>query len=235
MNLALVLAGGAGARMNHSVPKQYLPLEGVPIVVRTLQAFQACQQIDAICLACAASYQAHVETLIDAYALTKVRYLAPAGDDRRLTSKYALDAVAPDCAPDDIILIHDAVRPFVTERIITDNIRLARRYGAVYTVFPTQDTVVESVDGRTLDSVPPRHTLYLGQTPQSFRFEVIQKAHRVYEQAPAPPPVTDDCTLALSMGHPVHLVQGSKTNIKITTPEDLEIAHFFARKFYFAK
>lgn len=235
MNVALVLAGGAGARMNHAVPKQYLPLEGVPIVVRTLQAFQACPQIDAICLACAAPYKAHAQQLIDAYGLDKVRYLAPAGGDRRLTSKYALDAVAPDCAPDDIVLIHDAVRPFVTERIITDNIRLARRFGAVYTVFPTQDTIVESQNAQTLDSVPPRHTLFLGQTPQSFRFAVIEKAHRVYEQAADPPPVTDDCTLALAMGHPVHLAQGSKTNIKITTPEDLEIAHFFAKKFYFAK
>ena len=94
---------------------------------------------------------------------------------------------------------------------------------------------MQSPDGRCLSGIPPRETLFLGQTPQSFRFSVIDHAHKAYEAAQDPPPVTDDCTLVLQLGQPVHLVLGSKSNIKITTPEDLEIARLLAKKFSFAK
>ena len=143
--------------------------------------------------------------------------------------------MAPFCAPEDILLIHDAVRPFVTERIILENIRMAREYGAVYTVYPVQDTIVQSLNGKELSDIPDRSALYLGQTPQSFRCSLIQQAHQRYAAQTSPAPVTDDCSLVLQMGHPVYLVSGSKTNIKITTPEDMEIARFFAQKFSFAE
>lgn len=235
LNYALILAGGSGTRMNLATPKQYLPLEGVPIVVHSLRAFQACDDVDAICLACAPAYLSLVQGYIREYGLSKVIYFASAGADRRLTSQNALLAVSSDCKPEDILLIHDAVRPFVTQRIIEENIQAARQYGAVYTAFPTQDTIVQSPDGRCLSGIPPRETLFLGQTPQSFRFSVIDHAHKAYEAAQDPPPVTDDCTLVLRLGQPVHLVLGSKSNIKITTPEDWEIAQLLAKKFSFAK
>lgn len=234
MNIALILAGGAGTRMNHSTPKQYLLINGAPIVLHTLRAFESCSQIDAICLACAPSYLPLMQRMIQEHHLTKVRYFAKAGEDRRLTSKNAVESVAPFCAPKDILLIHDAVRPFVTERIILENIHMARQYGAVYTVFPVQDTIVQSLNGKDLQEIPARSSLYLGQTPQSFHCSVIQKAHQRYAALSSPAPVTDDCSLVLQMGHPVHLVAGSKTNIKITTPEDMEIARFFAQRFSFA-
>ena len=143
MNIALIMAGGTGTRMNHSTPKQYLLLNGAPIVLHTLRAFESCSAIDAICLACAPSYLPLMQRMIQEHHLTKVRYFAEAGKDRRLTSKNAVEAMAPFCAPEDILLIHDAVRPFVTERIILENIRMAREYGAVYTVYPVQDTIVQ--------------------------------------------------------------------------------------------
>ncbi len=235
MNIALIMAGGTGTRMNHSTPKQYLLLNGAPIVLHTLRAFESCSAIDAICLACASSYLPLMQRMIQEHHLTKVRYFAEAGKDRRLTSKNAVEAVAPFCAPEDILLIHDAVRPFVTERIILENIRMAREYGAVYTVYPVQDTIVQSLNGKELSDIPDRSALYLGQTPQSFRCSLIQQAHQRYAAQTSPVPVTDDCSLVLQMGHPVYLVSGSKTNIKITTPEDMEIARFFAQKFSFAE
>lgn len=235
MNIALIMAGGAGTRMNHSTPKQYLLLNGSPIVLHTLRAFESCSEIDAICLACASSYLPLMQRMIREHRLAKVRYFAEAGADRRLTSKNAVEAVAPFCAPEDILLIHDAVRPFVTERIILENIHTAQQYGAAYTAYPVQDTIVQSLNGADLSDIPDRSALYLGQTPQSFRCAVIQKAHQRYALQKSPAPVTDDCSLVLQMGQPVHLVAGSKTNIKITTPEDMEIARFFAQKFSFAE
>ena len=113
MNIALIMAGGTGTRMNHSTPKQYLLLNGAPIVLHTLRAFERCSAIDAICLACASSYLPLMQRMIQEHHLTKVRYFAEAGKDRRLTSKNAVEAVAPFCAPEDILLIHDAVRPFL--------------------------------------------------------------------------------------------------------------------------
>ena len=106
MNIALIMAGGTGTRMNHSTPKQYLLLNGAPIVLHTLRAFERCSAIDAICLACASSYLPLMQRMIQEHHLTKVRYFAEAGKDRRLTSKNAVEAVAPFCAPEDILLIH---------------------------------------------------------------------------------------------------------------------------------
>ncbi len=228
MNIALILAGGQGSRMNHALPKQYLPLAGKPILAHTLSVFETCPGIDRICLTFEEHYRSDIEQLLAAYNFTKVRYFALPGPTRRHSSKNALDAVAKDCAPEDIILIHDAVRPFVDHRILRENIQAARAHGAVYTVFPSQDTVVESLDGATLHQIPPRQTLYLGQTPQSFRFEIIQKAHAAYEALDQRPPVTDDCSLVTLLGLPVFLVQGSKQNLKITTPEDLSVATLYA-------
>lgn len=225
------MAGGTGSRMNSSIPKQFLSLNGVPILIHTLRVFEQCPSIDAICLACSSSHLSMIKKLIAEYHLKKVRFFANAGADRRLSSKNAVDAIAPYCSSEDIVLIHDAVRPFLTQRIVEENIEAAKKYGAVYTVYPTQDTIVQSLDEKQLHDIPVRSTLFLGQTPQSFQFSVIEKAHHSYELQESPDPVTDDCTLAMKIGYPVHLVRGSKWNIKITTPEDMEIAQFFSKLF----
>ncbi|MBQ9988562.1 MAG: 2-C-methyl-D-erythritol 4-phosphate cytidylyltransferase [Clostridia bacterium] len=222
MNVACILAGGAGRRMaGASIPKQFLTLYDKPVLMWSVETFDRCAQIDLICLVVPPGYRAVVEGWLRQAGLrTSVRFASPGAE--RFDSAYAaLIAVSDVCGPDDIILFHDAARPLVSLDTIEENIRLAKRYGAVYTVLPAQDTVVVSTDGRTVSDIPPRREQFQGQTPQSFRYEVIANAHAHFRTRGMEVPVTDDCSLVFRLGHTAALCIGSKQNLKITTDEDL--------------
>ena len=125
-----------------------------------------------------------------------------------------------ECGEDDIVVIHDSARPLISQRIINENIEGAKEFGAVDTVIPSADTIVKSIDENTIDSVPLRKELYLGQTPQSFKYSMILDAHnKAIENNNLE--ATDDCQLVLALKKDVHLVRGDKLNFKITTFEDL--------------
>lgn len=222
MNIAVILAGGSGTRMGRSIPKQFIDICGKPLIIRTIDIFERNLNVDCICIICKKEYKEQLKLWTSMYKISKVKWIFDGGISRQQSvynfikefSKYGVD--------DDIVLIHDAARPMVTEKIINDNINCAKKHSAVNTVIASADTIIRSIDGEILYEVPKRKELYLCQTPQSFKYGLIKKVHE-YAIKENIEDATDDCQLVLKYGEEVHLVAGNKLNFKITTADDLYI------------
>ncbi len=224
MNIALVLAGGKGTRMGSSLPKQYIECENKPILIHTLEVFSKHKEIDAICVICPKENIEFTRSLISHHNVSKIKWVLSGGETRRASSFVGVSAIINECHGDDIILIHDAARPNISDRIISDNICIAKKYGACETVIPSQDTIAVSDDGKCITAIPDRSKLYNVQTPQSFKASVIYDAHVAFMKS-KDDEVTDDAALVLKNGGEVYIVEGDKMNIKITTQEDLRILY----------
>ncbi|MGH4139234.1 2-C-methyl-D-erythritol 4-phosphate cytidylyltransferase [Clostridium sp.] len=221
MNIAIILAGGKGTRMGIvDQPKQFIDIYGKPIVVHTIEAFDIHEQIDAIAVVCLKEWHEDIKIWTRKYELNKIKWIVDGGETRQESVLNGLMAIEEDISPEDIVVIHDAARPLISHRIIIDNIEGAKKYGAVDTVIPASDTIIQSIDDHTISSIPVRKELYLGQTPQSFIYSTIYDAHKKASKSELQDS-TDDCRLVLNYGKKVHLVNGDKLNFKITTMEDL--------------
>lgn len=232
MNIAIVLAGGSGSRMGMvDRPKQFIDIYGKPVIIHTLEAFEINEKIDAICVVCVKSWQDDLSVWLKEYDIRKVRWIADAGSSRQESSLNALNAIQSECSGDDYVIIHDAARPLVSQKIINENIEKVKEFGACDTVIPAHDTIIKSLDEKTLDSIPLRKELYLGQTPQSFRYSIVRKAYDDYFALPEDkrPEMTDDCGLVLSSGITIGMAMGDKLNMKITTMEDLLLVKSIVR------
>ena len=222
MNIGLILAAGSGSRMgNADKPKQFLPIYGKPLMIHTIEAFEVHEDVDAIVIVTNDSYVDQVKVWCKQYDLLKVKAVVAGGEERQISVYNGLQAVKNIAqSDDDIVLIHDAARPLISQRIISDNIEVCTKYGAVDTVIKASDTIVRSKNSESISDIPLRKELYQGQTPQTFKLSLILDAH---EQARKNnlPDVTDDAKLVLSLGKEVRLVEGSKQNFKITTFDDL--------------
>ena len=222
MNIALILAAGSGTRMgNTNKPKQFLSIYNKPLIVHTIEAFEMHDDIDMILIVTNDTYIDDVKIWCKQYDLTKVQYIVAGGSSRQESVYNGIKKLEKiGTKDDDIILIHDAARPLISQTIITDNIESCKKYHAVDTVIPSSDTIIRSIDKETICEIQKRSEQYQGQTPQSFTFKVINDAHE-YAKSINNTETTDDCRLVLNMGKEVHLVNGSKLNFKITTFDDL--------------
>ena len=222
MNIALILAAGTGSRMgNADKPKQFLPIYGKPLMVHTIEAFEMNPEVDAIVISTNKEYIDDVKVMCKQYDLSKVKVVVAGGDTRQISVFNGLKGVQElGAKDDDIVIIHDSARPLISQKIIADNIKACKEFGAVDTVIKASDTIVHSENGETITNIPPRKELYQGQTPQTFKMSIIMKAHEAALNNEIPN-VTDDTKLVLSLGMPVHLVEGDKLNFKITTFDDL--------------
>lgn len=221
MNIAIILAGGKGTRMGIvDQPKQFIDIYGKPIVVHTIEAFDIHEQIDAIAVVCLKEWHEDIKIWTRKFELNKVKWIVDGGATRQDSVLAGLKAIEEDVKSDDIVVIHDAARPLISHRIIVNNIEGAKEYGAVDTVIPTNDTIIQSKDDSTISAIPVRKELYLGQTPQSFKYSIIMEAHKSAAKSKLQD-ATDDCRVVLNYGEKVHLVSGDKLNFKITTMEDL--------------
>ncbi|WP_298839004.1 2-C-methyl-D-erythritol 4-phosphate cytidylyltransferase [Clostridium sp.] len=221
MNIAIILAGGKGTRMGIvDQPKQFIDIYGKPIVVHTIEAFDIHEQIDAIAIVCLKEWHEDIKIWTRKFELNKVKWIVDGGETRQESVLNGLKAIEEDVNPDDIVVIHDSARPLISHRIIVNNIEGAKKYGAVDTVIKASDTIIKSLDDNTIDSIPVRKELYIGQTPQSFVYSTIYDAHKIAATSDLQDS-TDDCRLVLNSGKKVHLVDGDKLNFKITTMEDL--------------
>lgn len=224
MNIALILAGGQGSRMGSKLPKQFLDLDGIPVILRSIAAFEHHPEIDAIAIVCGDVWAERLHTLLERSGFQKICAVIPGGSTRRESSFLGLTELTHRFSAEDIVLIHDAARPLVSARIIHDCITAARQYHACTAVIPSQDTLLESADKQTALAVPDRSRLFAVQTPQAFRLGLIHDAHQRTDDSAA---VTDDAGLLLAQQIPVHLVEGEKRNLKITSPEDLLLAELY--------
>ena len=228
MIFGVILAGGIGSRMgNVEKPKQYFIIGSKPIIVHTIEKFYVNDSFEKIIVLCPNQWINHTKNLIKKYipgAVDKIAVIE-GGSTRNETIMNSIDYIEKEYGleEDTIIVTHDAVRPFVTGRIIEDNIRYAREYGACDTVIPATDTIVESRNGSIVSSIPDRKTMYQGQTPQSFRAGKLKELY--YSLTPEEKEILSDAAKIFVMkGENVHLVQGEVFNIKITYPYDLKVA-----------
>ena len=220
MIYAIIVAAGKGMRMRDSMRKQYLALEGKPILARTLMAFKRCEQIDRIIVVLPEEDIEFCSTeIIPAARLDKETRLI-VGGARRQDSVYAgLKAIETD---NGIVLIHDGVRPFVRQEHLLACIKGAHRHGACILGTPAFDTVKQVNAKNEIVQTRQRDTLWLAQTPQAFQMQLIKKAHRAAKQDGFTG--TDDASLVERLGAAVKIIPGSRSNIKITNPEDFQLA-----------
>jgi 2-C-methyl-D-erythritol 4-phosphate cytidylyltransferase len=222
-NVAVVLAGGTGTRVGFSIPKQLIKIAGRPIIEHTIAAMQASPVVDEILVVMAPGYLDEVSAIVRGGNYSKVSQILEGGGTRNDSTRAALAALGEaECN----VLLHDAVRPLVSQTIIAANVEALQTYEAVHTVITSADTVIE-VDGEsgTIADVLPRHRLRRGQTPQSFRLSTIRAAYEKAAQD-ANFTATDDCTVVLRYlpEVPIAVVPGHERNMKVTEPIDVYIA-----------
>lgn len=224
MNIALVLAAGVGQRMRSGgLPKQFLKIMGKPIIIYTLEQFEQCEEIDEIAVVCHASYIEYMNELLASFRIKKVNKVIVGGSDRQSSIKRGLDAIAEAHSnEDDIVVIHDGVRPLIESATISENIRVAKQYGCAVTVHPvTESVVITDKEDAELKDFKKRADTYSLTAPQTFRLKEICSAYDKYEgKAENDIPLLDAAMVYSSMGGKVHLVKEHNTNLKITTPED---------------
>ncbi len=215
--VAIVPAAGRGVRMGAGVPKQFLQLGGIPLFLHSLQVLQQSSVIEEIVLVLPESDREHcIQEILPAYQLTKISQVVCGGARRQDSVRNGLTAVSSGI---DLVLVHDAVRPFLTLSMIELCVETGKNHGAAVVAVPMRDTVKKVLDNGAIESTVDRSVLWLAQTPQVFRFELLEKAHRLAEMDEFD--ATDDASLIEQLGEPVMIVQGSDDNIKITKPEDL--------------
>jgi len=225
---AILPAAGLGTRMAGPQPKQFLSLDGVPILIHSLRAFAAVQRVTAIYVAVRKTELERVEAEVAEYGFADRVHVVEGGDNRQESVVNALAAVPAEA--DDVVLVHDAVRPLIDTATIDRTIDAVAEYGAAIVGLPAVDTIKQverTAHGALITATIPREFIVLAQTPQGFRYGLLQKA---MNEATADGFVgTDEASVVERAGLPVAVVHGSQVNLKITQPGDLELAEFFLR------
>lgn len=222
MNIAIIFASGKGTRMGSEIPKQFLEINGKPILAHTVELFQYHNMIDKIYISTLKDYIPYVNHLVEINKLTKVVGVIEGGATAQDSIYNALKTAQKENNEDSIVLIHDGVRPFVSSEVITANIEGVKKYGNAITSIPAFETVIMSKDGNVINDVTMRDETFIGQAPQSFYLKDIINAHReIRNSKNGYTNMVDACTIMRTLGNDVHLVKGNRGNIKITTPEDV--------------
>ncbi|SOB58887.1 Bifunctional ribulose 5-phosphate reductase/CDP-ribitol pyrophosphorylase Bcs1 [Pseudodesulfovibrio profundus] len=217
----ILLAAGSGNRMKFPTPKQFLKLAGRTIIEHTLDMVDGHPEVDEIFIVMDKDYRSFMEEILLRNSYTKVTKVLNGGASRRESSASGIFAVEED---DALVLLHDAVRPFLSHRIVSDCYKALEQHASVDVAIPAVDTIIKVDEQDCIQSIPDRSALRRGQTPQGFRADVLKRAHHLAMEDPEVK-VTDDCGLILRYGlGDVHVVQGEERNIKITYPEDLYLA-----------
>jgi 2-C-methyl-D-erythritol 4-phosphate cytidylyltransferase len=223
-----ILAGGIGTRMNIvNMPKQFLMLGEKPIIIHTLEKFLLCNRFDIIYIGVHRDWVTYCNELVEKYIdnCEKIKIIE-GGKDRNDTIMNIVRDIEQNYGESDehIIVTHDSVRPFVSLKIIEENIDSAIKYAACDTVIKATDTIVVSDDGKIISNIPDRSKMYQGQTPQSFKVNLLKKLYTELTNEEKEI-LTDACKICVIRNVPVHLVEGETLNIKITTMSDLTIAN----------
>ena len=224
MNIGLIIAGGSGNRMGQDIPKQFMHVDGAPIIIHTMQCFQQHPDIGMIAVVCLKGWETVLQSYANQFSITKLQHIFPGGEtgmESIHNGIYGLKEVG--CKDDDMVLIHDAVRPLLSQEIISSNIATCKAYGYAITGIKCREAILESADGFSSTTSIPRDTLIRTQTPQTFYLKNIIDAHEEAKLKGITNSVAS-CTLCAELGHrEMHIVPGSEKNIKVTTIEDLEI------------
>lgn len=223
MNVAVIFAGGVGARMNSKAkPKQFLELHGKPIIIYTIELFEKHPQIDGIIIASVKEWIEYLKEILFKFHIKKVVDVVPGGETGQLSIFNGLEAAEKHFPKDSVVLIHDGVRPLINEQIITDNIEQVKKCGTAITTAPTIETFVVVDDNLSVVEIPKRSSSKLAKAPQSFILSDILSVHRQAQKDNIFDSI-DSCTLMRSYNKSLMLIEGPIENIKITTPADFYI------------
>lgn len=219
MNYALIFAGGTGQRMNSKAkPKQFLDLHGKPILIHTLEIFENSDCIDAICVVCLKGWEETLRKNLQQYQITKVKYIVSGGNTGHDSIYYGLQELSAVCRDDDIILIHDGVRPLITTELLEQNIACVKEQGNAITVETAAESVVQIDESKQIMAVPPRNLMRIAKAPQSFYFKEIWEVHKKAQEDGFKS--IDSAHLLYQYGYEMHTVESTPYNIKIATPSD---------------
>lgn len=221
-NIALIIAGGSGNRMHQDIPKQFLTVNERPVIVYTLEAFEKHPEIDAIAVVCIEGWEHVLWAYAKQFNISKLKYVVQGGKNGQDSIRNGVMELEMHYKVDDLVLIHDAIRPMVSAEIISDNIRVAREKGNAITVIPCAEAMIQTEDGVVSTGSYPRDRLKRTQTPQAFKIGDICDLHRKALKKGITNSVAS-CTLMIEMGEQVYFSVGSEKNIKLTTIEDIDI------------
>lgn len=233
MNIAIIFAGGTGQRLNNgenALPKQFLKINDKPIIIRTLDLFQNHEDIDKIYISIHPDYYEYMQNLVKYYYITKTAGIVKGGATGQDSIYNALKLAQKENPDDSIVLIHDGVRPNITEKVITNNIECAKKNGNAITCTSCFETILISDNGINPEHVPYRKNTYAAQAPQSFKLGEVIEAHEITRKTnPHYTDIVDTCTLFKTLNKETFMVKGNRGNIKITTIEDLYILRALIR------
>lgn len=222
MNIALILAGGSGQRMKQEIPKQFLNVNDKPVIIYTLEVFQSHPDIDRIGVACLDGWHDILWAYARRYKLSKLEWIVSGGKTGQGSIRNGVFEAEQRYDGDDIILVHDAIRPMVSHDIISDCIVQCKQFGSAIAVTPCNTVVLRRGENHSSGEVVSRDQLVITQTPQAFPIRKLAEAHRrALEQG-----ITNavaSCSMMIELGETVHFAIGAETNIKLTTPDDLKI------------
>lgn len=222
MNIAMIIAGGSGNRMHQDIPKQFLTVNEKPVIIYTLEVFQKHPAIDEIIVVCIEGWEQVLWAYVRQFDLTKVTAIVRGGDCGQDSIYRGLEQIGRNHAREDVVLIHDAIRPMVSEEIISDCINTTIEYGSAVACIPCAEAMLVSVDQKSSDRIFDRDKLKRTQTPQGFRVGKLTDIHKkALKQGITHS--TASCTLMIEMGEGVHFSKGSEKNLKLTTVEDVDI------------
>ncbi len=225
MNIALIIAGGSGNRMGQDIPKQFMHVDGCPIIIHTMLCFQSHPDIGAIAVVCLRGWETVLQSYANQFNITKLKWIFEGGNSGMESIHNGIYGLKEaGCKDEDLVLIHDAVRPLLSQEIISSNIAICKAYGYAITGIQCREAILESHDGFSTKTSLPRDTLIRTQTPQTFSLKNIINVHESAKKKGIKDSVAS-CTLVaeLQEGIEMHIVPGSEINIKVTTIEDLEI------------
>ncbi len=221
-NIGLIIAGGSGNRMHQDIPKQFITVNERPVIVYTLEAFEKHPEIDAIAVVCIEGWIQVLWAYAKQFNITKLKHVVPGGKNGQDSIRNGVFVLEKHFDLEDIVLIHDAIRPIVSAEIISDNIRVARKFGNAIAVIPCAEAMIQTNDGLISSGSYPRDKLKRTQTPQAFHIGDICELHRKALKAGITNTVAS-CTLKIEMREQVYFSAGSEKNIKLTTIEDIDI------------
>ena len=222
MNIALIIAGGSGARMHQDIPKQFLTVNEKPVIVYTLEAFQNHAEIDQIAVVCIDGWEQVLRAYANQFNIKKLKYIIPGGKNGQDSIRNGVFELEKHGQKDDLVLIHDAIRPMVSPEIISDCIVKTKQYGCAIATIPCAEAMVQTQDGNVSIGSYPRENLKRTQTPQGFPLGKICDLHRKALEEGITNSVAS-CTLMIELGEQVYFSAGSEKNIKLTTVEDIDI------------
>lgn len=222
MNIALIIAGGVGQRTNQDIPKQFINVNDKPVIIYTLEAFQNHKEIDAIEIVCLEGWHDILSAYAKQFNITKLHKIISGGENGQASIRNGVYSISESFSSDDIILVHDAIRPMISEEIISDCIKVCKEYGSAITSIPCAEAMLYTTDKMQSDKIISRDELIRTQTPQAFSVGKLKAAHEEALKRGITNSVAS-CTLMIELGEKVYFSKGSEKNIKLTTADDFEI------------